>query len=280
MLTGPRIFACNTLRMLHVILPTDFSHTSFKAMQFAVDVFGTEGVRYTLLNTYLKQAYRNALVPVHLDTARRSRNGLLRMKRGLHRHAPGAQVALRSTFEQLANAINRLHGKQPADYVVMGAQGQGNYGRVGRNTGMVVTGSRVPVITVPAEWEPAPLLRIVFGDDSGALERQTLRPMVRLAKWAKARVEVVHVRKKDQPDDRAERRVMLGTWLHDLPHGFSLLTGNDITATVDRFVAGQKAQLVVLVHRQKGFWERLFKASTSKRMAMYTSVPLLVLQET
>lgn len=266
--------------MLHVILPTDFSDTSFKAMQFAVDVFGTDGVRYTMLNTFLKQAYRNALVPVHLDTARRSRNGLLRMKRRLRKHVPMAQVALRSSFEQLAHAINELNAKHPADYVVMGTQGEGNYGRVGRNTGMVVTGSKVPVIAVPSEWEPAPLLRIVFGDDGGTLERQTLRPMVRLAKWAKARVEVVHVRKQDGPDDRAERRELLGTWLHDLPHGFNLLTGNDVTATVDQFAAGQKAQLVVLVHRQKGFWERLFQASTSKRMAMHISVPLLVLQET
>jgi hypothetical protein len=41
--------------MKNILLPTDFSSTSFHAATFALDLFGTSGMRYTLLNTYLNR---------------------------------------------------------------------------------------------------------------------------------------------------------------------------------------------------------------------------------
>src|SRR5690606_22316073 len=84
----PRDICTDHLKhMKNILLPTDFSETSHKAAVFAMDLFGTEGTQYTLLNTYLKQAYRNALMPLQLDTERASRNGLRRMERRCRNHA-------------------------------------------------------------------------------------------------------------------------------------------------------------------------------------------------
>ena len=54
--------SCPTLHltnctMKHILLPTDFSGTSVKAAYFAMDLYGAEDARYTLLNTYLKPAH-------------------------------------------------------------------------------------------------------------------------------------------------------------------------------------------------------------------------------
>ena len=69
--------------MKHILLPTDFSGTSVKAAYFAMDLYGAEDARYTLLNTYLKPAYGNVLLPPMPDTERASRNGLRRGGRRL-----------------------------------------------------------------------------------------------------------------------------------------------------------------------------------------------------
>ena len=67
--------------MKHILLPTDFSETSFKAAVFALDLFGTKDVRYTLVHTYLKPAFSHVLLPRVADTSAMAKNGLRRAER-------------------------------------------------------------------------------------------------------------------------------------------------------------------------------------------------------
>ena len=48
---------------------------------------------------------------------------------------------------------------------------------------------------------------------------------------------------------------------------------------MERAVVEKDIQLVAVLRRKRSFWERIFQSSTSKRMALHTTVPLLVLRE-
>jgi nucleotide-binding universal stress UspA family protein len=265
--------------MKNILLPTDFSSTSFHAATFALDLFGTSGMRYTLLNTYLKPAYRNFLMGVNVDTERASRNGLRRMERRCRQHAPGVRLSLKSGFGTLEQEIGTLHQEGRADLVVLGTQGEGNYGLVGHNTKAVITGADVPVVAVPAQWKPGKLKRILLADDGLGLNARTLAPLVSLAKLAKAHVEVVHIRDERDRSGSSDRQAILRLLLEGVSHGFTMRTDNNVEEALDALALEQDVQLVTVVRRQRGLIERLFQGSHSKRMAMHTSVPLLVLHE-
>ncbi len=264
-----------THQMKHILLPTDFSEASNKAGEFAIRLFGTDDARYTLLNVYLKLAYRNTLVPGGHDTVRASRNGLRRVERRLRRQAGKVRIALRSTFSALANAIGEVDAEKPVDVVVMGTQGEGNYGLVGRNTATAVTSASLPVIAVPAQWVPRPVDRILFADDGEANTAESLAPLLWIAKHAGAHVQVLNVGAKEvDPAMRASLKAIL----KDVPHAFTSVGDGEVAKVLEQLTADGGVDLVAVVRRKRSFWHRLFHGSTSRRMALHTHVPLLVLR--
>jgi nucleotide-binding universal stress UspA family protein len=263
--------------MMNILLPTDFSKTAMNAATFAMDLYGAKNVRYTLLNVYLKPAYRNFLISLNVDTERASRNGLRRMERRCRLHLPGARISIKSSFAPLDSAIRDLHAAGRADLVVMGTQGEGSYGLVGHNTTLAVTGGKVPVIAVPDQWRPAPLERILLADDAMRMDAGILAPLVAMAKQAKARVEVVHIVKEGRGP--SGREALMHVLLADIPHDYSVHVAPQVETALDALAVQRQAQLVAVVRRDRGLLGRLFKGSHSKRMALHTSVPLLVLHE-
>ncbi len=261
--------------MKHILLPTDFSDASFNAAEFAYGLYGAKNTEYTLLNVYLQVAYRNALYRVEVDTARNSRNGLRRMERRFRKLGGKMRVALRSSFSPLATALNDVHAANPVDMVVMGTQGEGNYGLVGRNTSAAVTSASLPVIAVPAQWKPVVLDRILFADDGLEDSMDSLKPLLWIAKSTGAHVTVLHV---GAGAGASSQQKALATVLGDIPHSFASAGGDVVVKTLEKIVADEGIDLVAVVRRKRSFWHRLFQGSTSKRMALHTTVPLLVLR--
>ncbi len=264
--------------MHHVLIPTDGSDTAFNAARFAITLFGTDHTRYTLVHAYLKPAYRNALLP-RMDTGREAANKLRRFERRCRKHADGVMLARRTSPSPLADVLNGLVAKGRGELIVMGTQGEGNYGLVGRNTTAVVLGSQVPVIAVPAQWRPTPVKRILLASDGGPLSKASLVPLIDIARRTGAEVVVAHVRDNAVTfDERSDRRV-LGALLAGIRHSFVTVIGSDVTRTLDELAQQGRVQLVALVHRRRNFWQRLFTSSKARRMALHTTTPVLVLPE-
>ncbi len=262
--------------MYRILLPTDNSDTSFNAARFAFALFGTEDSRYTLVHTFLKTAYRNALVP-SMDTEREAINKLRRFERRCRAHAPGVKLAKRKSSFQLVDALNDLAERDMGELIVIGTQGEGNYGLVGRNTTAVVMGAKVPVIAVPSEWKPTPLKRILLADDGGPMDQDTLAPLIVMAERAGAEVVIAHVRTNTAAFDVRGDRKKLSALFTGVRHSFVTVAGDEVTRTLDDLAREGRIQLVTVIHRRKSFWQRLFTASKAKRMALHTTTPLLVL---
>ena len=265
--------------MKNILLPTDFSDTSMKAAVFALDLFGTVGVNYTLLNTYLKPAYRNALIPLNLDTERASRNGLRRMERLCRKHGGTVHVALRSSFEQVVPAVNDLDAAKSVDIVVIGTQGEGNYGQIGRNASSLVSSANPPVIAVPSQWQPAPIAHILFADDGQGITRASMEPLLNIAQRTGAHVTILYVGSTSEDPRTKEQLQKLSSDFGGIPHSFKTVEDHAVTDVMDRLVVEKDIQLVTVLRRKRNFWEWMFQSSTSKRMALHTTVPLLVLRE-
>ena len=266
--------------MLHILLPTDFSDTSFKAATFAFDLFGTKQVKYTAVHTYLKPAFDNVMLPRIGDSTRiEAVNGLRRFERKCRKYTGKMVLARKVSPSMLTDELNELTRKKGADLIVMGTQGAGNYGLVGSNTTAVVLGSDAPVITVPSQWVPAPVSRILLAYDGGTLDSSTLKPLIDVAVRSHAEVVLAHVRDNIPAFDKRADRNHVAELFDGVPHNFVTVQGDEVMKTMDDLAKQGRIQLVAVIHRQKGFWEGLFHSSKAKRMALHTTVPLLVLPE-
>jgi nucleotide-binding universal stress UspA family protein len=266
--------------MLHILIPTDLSDTSFKAATFAFDLFGTGHVRYTVVHTYLKTSFDNALLPgIGDSTKAEAVNGLRRFERRCRKYAGKMVLAQKASPSMLTDVLNELARKKGAHLIVMGTQGAGNYGRVGSNASAVVMGAIAPVITVPTQWVAARVSRIMLAYDGGKLTRSTVQPLIDLAKRTNAEVVLAHVRDKSAAFEKPADRKHAGELFDGVPIKFVTVQGDEVVKTIDDLARQGRIQLMAMIHRKKGFWKGLFHSSKAKRMALHTTMPLLVLPE-
>jgi len=263
--------------MPHILLATDFSDASLNAVRFALTHFGSRA-RFTLVHSYIDPRIDDTLMPNISEIARKQ---TLKGLRSFERKCKGLATA--ATFARLASprwlpyALNDVVDQQGADLAVMGAHGAGENPLFGSVSTEVVVKSKIPVVLVPGSWEPAPIKRIMLAHDGGPMDRAILAPLQRLAKRKKAEVVVAHVRDNIIAlDSGIDRRALKGQ-LEGVPVSFVTAFGDSVAATIDEVAAEGRIQLVVAVHRQRGFWKSLLHRSKSKRMALHTHVPLMVL---
>ena len=265
--------------MAHITIATDFSETSWKAAQFALDQFGAIGNRYTILHTYLKPALNNALLPNYGAVAEQdAKRGIRRFERRCRVYAGQVRLAKVISPFSLPDALNELDERKGVDMVVMGTQGQGNYGLVGTNTKATIMGSVAPVIAVPHRWTPTPVKRILLAYDNGVVEREDLQPLLSIIAHCGAELVVAHVRKPARQKAVPVDRKVFGDLLQGVPHSFVTSAGDDTEEAINTLVNTGKIDLVVVLHRQLGFLEGLFHRSAAKNLALQTKVPLLVLK--
>lgn len=266
--------------MTRILLPTDFSETAEKAAHFAMDLYGTHDVHYTLVNCYAIQAYPDPLLPnLTMLAAEDSRTGLEEVEGRLLKHADNVQLGKVSTFGSLPETINEIEATDGADLVVMGTQGKDSNPLFGRIASTVVKRAHLPVITVPSHWEPEPIKRILLPMDSEPFDAATFLPLIDLVKRCGAEVLVAHVRTNAVSFSRGLDHAAIGEALKEVKHRYITVHGTDVVDTVNELIAGSRFQLVAMVHRKRGFLDGLFHISTAKQMALHTQLPLLVLRQ-
>lgn len=264
--------------MERILIPTDNSNTSFNAARFAFDLFGTDQCRYTLVHAFMKTAYRNTLLPA-LNTEREAMNKLRRFERRCRKHVGKVILAKRAEPFQLVDVLNDLTHEGKGELIVMGTQGEGNFGYVGRNATSVVMGAHVPVITVPSRWEPAPIKRIMLANDGVPMTAASVEPLLAIVRRTGAELLIAHVRDNSVAFDERGDRAALAKLFAGIRHSFVTVASDDVTNTLNDLARDGRVQLVAVIHRKKNFWDRLFHSSKAKRMTLHTSTPLVVLRD-
>lgn len=187
--------------MARILLPTDFSEAALNASKFAFDLLALRAIS-SLWSRNPKPSFDNALLPSLGDFPQREAiNRIRRVERKCRKYAGKVVLGRKVSTGSLVDLLNEMDQRKRVDMIVMGTQGEGNYGRVGGNTRSVVTGASAPVITVPAQWQPVQVKRIMLAYDGGHLERTAVKPLLDLAERTGAAIVIAHVRSTKPTDD-------------------------------------------------------------------------------
>lgn len=268
--------------MAHIILPTDFSDNSLQAGRYAATLFGVEDNVFTLLHAYMDAEPFVDTWPGMADEMYKASMQAMGTWAGKVRALPefaGAVVRSEVLYGGLSRTINDLAGEKHADLVVMGTLGRSGTGLLGSNAGDVVKHCRWPVLVVPAKAEAGPVRKILYADDGKQVEVEGSRMLLQITLRTKAEIILAHVLKeKDEvPDPKVAG--MYEELLQAVPHRYASGEGEDIAGVIDFLADQEGADMIALVHRHTGFMDGIFHRSTAKRLALHTSVPLLVLPQ-
>lgn len=268
--------------MSRILLATDLSANALNAALYAIELYGREGPAFLLVHCYQYPIPRTGFPFSIDDIARGAEAGLERSKASLEAALPGKPWPLTAecTEGSLMTVLKACkEGPDPPRLVVMGARNTEGFPHFvpGSLTADVIKRSGMPVLAVPEEAKYHGLSDVLLTDDGQGVEQGTMAVLSDLLQRTGARLHVLRVVNEAVPADAGPSA--LEKAVGQVPHSYLYKSGEDLVSLVNEALEETRADLVVAVHHGRSFLERLFHRSASARLAVYTPVPLLVLQQ-
>ena len=277
--------------MKTIIVPTDFSETSYNAARYALGL----ARQMNTARVVLYHAYE-LIVPipdvptsvpmVNPDELRSaSMEGLDKMKRELEVLLPENTILASRTENHLLPAnIDQVAKQEEADLIVMGITGGSQLEEilVGSNTIDVVKHTTCPVIIVPGSARFRPIRKIVFACDfRKVVETTPVQPLKKLLNVFKPELHVLNIdhESKHFTSDTPYETLMLDTLLEGYDPQFHFIDHTNVVQGIMDFAEKQEADLILIIPKKHGLFDHIFKRSRTTQLAFHTHVPLLAIHE-
>lgn len=189
------------------------------------------------------------------------------------------EVLQTDRFSWLTSYINEIEPR----IVVMGTQGSHVIENqiMGSETYKVIKNCHFPTLAVPKMAVYSDIKKIIFATDFQKNDSQKLEIVMRIAEHFKASVEVVHLSDNNVDEELYHTnmnhlRESIFKKIDYTNVEFKLFNATNVAESLDAMAKESGADLVALVCRKRGFFDRLFGKSVTKRMVYHTHTPMLV----
>lgn len=268
--------------MYNILIPTDFSDNAKKAMQYAVNLFGTD-CKYTLANGYeVPHSGASMLISI-ADILEKDSIQLLNDSRDeLVEAYPGLKgnIEVRSVMGIPSVAVKKIIDTQDFDLIVMGTKGASGLKEVliGSVASNILSEVELPVLAVPVDAPIDKPTRIMFAADDQCLSEGKLpKALVELSNMLDAEVDVVNVVEMGElghagnSEDQKHRSSGI---FEGVKHSVHFIEAETVNLGILSFIKDNQVDMVAMVTRKQDFFSRLFAKSNTKSMAMHTEIPL------
>lgn len=194
------------------------------------------------------------------------------------------EIDIRCDQRNLVNAVISLAGQQHINLIVMGMSGKSGFERtlMGSNTINLAQDSPAPLLIVPPVAVFQPIKTVVFACDLKRVSEST--PVLAIKGFINAlgaRLIILNVDRdgaRFDPDAIKEMKHLHQLWDEQQPE-YYYTDHEDIAKGIMEFAGQQRAELIITIPKQYGFFESIFHRSMTKKLAYHTHLPLLLFKE-
>jgi nucleotide-binding universal stress UspA family protein len=275
--------------MKTILVATDYSKAASNALAYAAGIARHLKAKLVLFNAFqLPPPMAISILPGDQRSRYLAENkAQLEQSARQIRQLYGIEVAWQSTYDPLAEALQKQVVQWDADLVVVGMRGASNTSQLMGNSAIeVLRDARYPVLVVPDEAYFTGIGRMLFACNYASLGKHTpLHLLQELAESFGASVQVLHVEKEDRmlsaegSGTGVEKALRLEASLGKLRHEYKFLEAADVLEGIEQAIEEMDADLLVMVPRKSGFWASLLQGSKTCKMAFHTRIPLLALPQ-
>lgn len=267
-------------RTMRILIPTDFSSNALHAATYAVQLFGKSDATYILLHALYDAGYAGAIgYSMGPELLKASQEGLDLTAKRFAESTGATSVETELAFGFLSSVVNDFVKERGADAVVMGKRGETGSALFGSNTTAVLSDCPVPVVAVPDHARQLAMHRVLLAADDREVEPEPLSLLRALALEHGAQVLVTHIAMDAPTVDPTKVKGHYQAALKDVDLDLLEGYGRDVADGLVRTARSKKADVIAILHRQLGFFGRLFNPSVAKELALESDLPILVLQD-
>lgn len=280
----------NTNIMKKIIVPTDFSFASKDALAYAISIAPLLDASVEVVHIYFGSFNTQYPYVVHAGLGRQE--SLLKDLKDFSTFEGQGRVAVKQevivTHRLIGGIIEKelikLSKAPDTLMLVMGKTGKSVsttrlFGSIARD---VSAKAHCPVLLVPRAAVYTGIRQILYASDYGAIDQFTLQKAVDFAAYFKAAMHFVHITESGSKDKSYEviEEKIFNFLFQDKDPTFSFNLVNieypNVIGGLNQYIQENKIDLLLMVSHHRNFLSRLFLKSTTKEMAYYSNVPMLI----
>lgn len=281
--------------MKNILLPTDFSENASKAFLYALKIANIyEATLYVLHSfqppvlSFSHAGQPSALDDVYTEISLSKFDFYKKRVPELHQMADEQGLRYDNVifvFEEgtVIDSIRQVINRENIDLVVMGTLGASGLGQkiIGTNTVSVIENCKVPVLCIPEKAPIVDIKKIAFTTLFRNRDRAALQEMVGIAQTLAAQLYCVHVfQDGNSPADVLQYSEEWRKTFHTANLEFVYLEkSKTVENTIQEFIVENGINILAVVKRNRGFFERLISTSLSNNLAFHAHTPILIFHE-
>lgn len=278
--------------MKTILIPTDFSSTAKNAADYAIGIAKQTGAKQVIFYHSYETPVNigsDVMVPMNFidphEIQENADNFLAKLKADYQSTETGFDIEVIAELKPLLEGVNELVTARQVDLIVMGITGGGLVEEklIGSNALSIAKSAIIPVIIVQDKARFETIDKILMVTDYEDIEENLpVQFIKRFLNSTQAQLLVLTVNEDLFADKEAFKQKMLdgalmleGFFKEYVPQ-YDYIDSEDFSTAVSAYGKEVKAQLILIIPKEHGWIESLFKESHTKQLAFRSSIPLLV----
>lgn len=269
--------------MQKILVPTDFSPIADNALNYAIEIaakFKSEILLYHCYSFHRK-IDRDWNFPDDEQPYVKNIERKMNFTKGkFSAKVKEKGVVLRTGIEEenVTSLFTWMVDKYDISLIVMGSKGATGLEKMvfGSVAASALENARVPLLVVPPNYPFLPLNQIILATDLNKISESVLDTLRSLALTFSAKVTFLNV----DTDSKIELPKINDLDLKDVETDFlEVPMSVSVNQSINTFISQNKCDLLCMIRRKRGYFQRIFKTSISKTQLYDSAVPLLVFPE-
>ncbi|MUU79692.1 universal stress protein [Winogradskyella endarachnes] len=276
-----------------ILLPTDFSKNSIKAINCARALFKNEHCNFYIMNvfsavgTILENLLNMQPGNEFYQTAKlNSEKGLAKVLDIItlsNKPNPKHHFEIISEFNDITEAVKHIVDKKDIEMIVMGTKGKTQSRQTAFGSNAINIMEKVhncPVLVVPEATKINSLKEVVFPTDYKIpFKRRELIHLINIVKKTNANIAILHVDQGKLTQQQVDNKNLLKEIFKGINYNFHNLSNNSIQAAINNFVESRSSNMVAFINKKHAFFGSIFSNPLVKEITFHLKVPILALHD-
>lgn len=275
--------------MKKILFPTDFSETANNAFLYALNLAKSIDAQVYVLHVYelpmitgslSAGLIQNVYETVELGSFNNFKDNIPQLRQIADENGLN-EIPIKFILEEgnFLYILREIIGEESVDFVVMGTDGNTGIEKMlfGSNTINAITSMKIPILSIPKDMSFKGFKNIGFTTVFDQKDKEALKYLIEIANRHQAKIHCMHVSKDGKFNQQAMK-----DWQDQFagdPIVFEIYHDADPVNAVLDFIKEKQIDLLTVVSRNKGFFDKIFSPGFTKKIAHKNITPLFVFHE-
>jgi nucleotide-binding universal stress UspA family protein len=274
--------------MKTILVPTDFSEAAANATDYAATLASYCNASLILFHAYhvpvtvSEVPFTTTLEDIQLEETARAQLELVRTNiKSKYQNKINVELLLSPGL--LADEFPSVVDTTKSDLIVISTHSlDANRRFWGGSTQRVIKNASCDVLVVPDTIKFQKIDKIVLAFDYYTVKNiTTYKTLIEIAEVFASQVLIFNIEDSriHPPKEKESQGIQLECLLTNINHTYWFSETQDIVEALNHFTEDTQAVMVAMIRREHSLFRSLFEKSNTKRMALRTHFPLLILHE-